>query len=71
MRKPKQSFICPVCGQADGLPPSVLIMQGNYGSREHDTERTTVNLCGGCFDRLYAVIRSNLPDKAIKVDFTL
>lgn len=71
MRKPKQSFICPVCGQADGLPPSVLIMQGNYGSREHDTERATVNLCGGCFDRLYAVIRSNLPDEAIETEYIL
>lgn len=67
----KTSFICPVCGQADGLPPSVLTMQGNYGSREHDTERATVNLCGSCFDRLYAVIRSNLPDRAIVTEFIL
>ena len=67
----KTSFICPVCGGADGLPPSVLIMQGNYGSREHDTERATVNLCGGCFDRLYAIIQNNLPDRTIETEFTL
>lgn len=65
------NFICPACGQADGLPPSVLIMQGNYGSREHDTERATIKLCGGCFDKLYAVIQSNLPEDAIEIDFFL
>ena len=67
----KLSFICPCCGDNNELAPSVLTLQGNYGSREHDTERATIKLCGGCFDKLYAIIQSNLPDEAIMVDFTL
>ena len=67
----KLSFICPCCGDNSELPPSVLTMQGNYGSREHDTERATIKLCGGCYDRLYAVIESNLPAGAIEVEFSL
>lgn len=65
------NFISPVCGRADGLPPSMLIMQGNYGSREHDTQRATVKLCGGCFDRLYAVVQDQLPTEAISIEFIL
>lgn len=65
------NFICPCCHRDSDLPPSVLTLQGNYGSREHDTERATIKLCGGCYDRLYAIIQSNLPDEAIRVDFTL
>ena len=64
-------FICPVCGHADGLPPSVLIMRGNYGSLEHDTERAAVKLCGGCYDQLYAVIQNALPTGAIETEFAL
>lgn len=67
----KQSFVCPWCGKGSDLPPSILTMQGNYGSREHDTERATVKLCGDCFDRLYAIIQSNLPAGAIEIEFTL
>jgi len=65
------SFICPCCREGSDLPPSVLTLQGNYGSREHDTERATINLCGGCFDKLYAIIQSNLPEDAIEIDFSL
>lgn len=65
------NFICPCCHRSSDLSPSVLTLQGNYGSQEHDTERATIKLCGGCYDRLYAIIQSNLPDEAIKVDFTL
>lgn len=67
----KLSFICPCCGNSSELPPSVLTLHGNYGSAEHDTERATVKLCGGCYDRLYAVIESNLPAGAIEVEFSL
>lgn len=65
------SFICPRCREGSDLPPSVLTLQGNYGSREHDTERATIKLCGGCFDKLYAVIQSNLPEDAIEIEFAL
>lgn len=65
------SFICPCCREGSDLLPSVLTLQGNYGSREHDTERATIKLCGGCFDKLYAVIQSNLPEDAIEIDFSL
>lgn len=67
----KQSFVCPCCGQCSELPPSVLTLHGNYGSTEHDTERATVKLCGDCFDRLYAIIQSNLPAGAIEIEFAL
>lgn len=66
----KQSFICPRCG-GGGLSPSLLTMHGNYGSREHDTERATVKLCGDCYDWLYTIIQSNLPIGAIEIDFSL
>ena len=49
----KHNFVCPCCGWSSELPPSVLIMQGNYGSVEHDTERATVKLYGICYDQLY------------------
>lgn len=65
------SFICPGCREGSDLPPSVLTLQGNYGSQEHDTERATIKLCGGCFDKLYAVIQSNLPEDAIEIGFSL
>lgn len=64
-------FVCPCCGRDDALPPSVLIIQGNYGSAEHDMERATIKLCGDCFDRLYAIIQSNLPTGAIETEFAL
>lgn len=67
----KHSFICPCCGEGSKLPPSVLIMQGNYGSTEHDTERATVKLCGTCYDQLYAVIRDALPAGSIEIKFVL
>ena len=67
----KQSFVCPRCGERSDLPPSKLTMQGNYGSREHDTERATVKLCGDCYDLLYTIIQSNLPTEAIKTEITL
>lgn len=65
------NFVCPCCGRDTDLPPSVLTLHGNYGSAEHDTERTTIKLCGDCFDRLYAIIQSNLPTRAIEIEFTL
>jgi len=67
----KQSFVCPRCGERSNLPPSILTMQGNYGSQEHDTERATVKLCGDCYDLLYTIIQSNLPTGAIETEFTL
>lgn len=67
----KQSFVCPRCGERSVLPPSILTMQGNYGSREHDTERATVKLCGYCYDLLYTIIQSNLPTGTIETEFTL
>ena len=65
------NFVCPCCGKDTDLPPSIIIAQGNYGSAEHDTERATVKLCGDCYDRLYAIIESNLPAGAIEVEFSL
>ncbi len=65
------NFVCPCCGRGNALPPSVLIMQGNFGSAEHDTERATVKLCGGCFDQLYSMIQNALPAGAIETEFTL
>ena len=65
------NFVCPCCGRDADLPPSVIIMQGNYGSAEHDTERATVKLCGTCYDRLYSMIRNMLPTEAIESEFTL
>ena len=67
----KHGFICPCCGEGNELPPSVLIIQGNYGSAEHDTERATVKLCGSCYDQLYSMIRNALPAGAIESEFTL
>ena len=67
----KHDFVCPCCGKGSELSPSVLIMQGNYGSAEHDTERTTIKLCGSCYDLLYATIRNALPVGAIEAEFTL
>lgn len=67
----KHNFVCPCCGEGNELPPSVLIMQGNYGSAEHDTERATIKLCGSCYDLLYATIRNALPAGAIETEFTL
>lgn len=65
-----RNFICPVCGQAV-LSASIIVLHGCYGSAEHDTERATVKLCGDCYDRLYAIIESNLPAGAIETEFTL
>lgn len=65
------SFVCPFCGEGSELPPSVVVLNGNYGSREHDTERATVKLCGDCFDRLFAVIQNIIPAEAIESEFTL
>ena len=65
------SFVCPCCGRGNALAPSVLIMQGNYGSAEHDTERATVKLCGSCYDQLYSMIQNALPAGAIEVEFSL
>ena len=65
----KPSFICPVCGRED-LTASVIVLHGCYGS-QHDTERATVKLCGDCFDRLYAVIQSNLPGDTMETEFVL
>lgn len=65
------NFVCPCCGRDTNLPPSVIIAQGNYGSAEHDTERTTIRLCGSCYDLLYATIRNALPAGAIETEFTL
>ena len=67
----KPNFVCPCCGKGSELPPSVLIMQGNYGSAEHDTERATVKLCGSCYDQLYSMIQNALPAGAIETEFTL
>ena len=67
----KHDFVCPCCGKGSELPPSVLIMQGNYGSAEHDTERATVKLCGSCYDLLFATIQNALPAGAIETEFTL
>ena len=66
---PNRGFICPVCGRNE-LVPSTLIMQGNYGSK-HDTERVMVKLCADCFDGLYTIIQSKLPEEAIELEFTL
>lgn len=66
----KPSFICPVCGRED-LTASVIVLHGCYGSAEHDTERATVKLCGSCFDRLFAIIQSNLPGDAMETEFVL
>ena len=63
-------FVCPCCGRDTDLPPSVIIMQGNYGA-EHDTERASVKLCGSCYDQLYTMIRNALPTGAIETEFTL
>lgn len=65
------NFVCPCCGRDTELPSSVLVLQGNYGSAEHDTERTTVKLCGGCYDQLYSMIQNALPAGAIETEFTL
>lgn len=65
------NFVCPCCGRGTSLPPSVLVMQGNYGSAEHDTERATVKLCGSCYDQLYTMIRNALPTGAIETEFAL
>ena len=65
------NFVCPCCGRDTDLPPSVLIMQGNYGSAEHDTERATVKLCGSCYDWLYFMIQNTLSAGAIEVEFSL
>ena len=67
----KHDFVCPCCGKGSELPPSVLIMQGNYGSAEHDTERATIKLCGSCYDLVYSTIRNALPAGAIETEFTL
>lgn len=67
----KHNFICPCCGEGNEFPPSVLIMQGNYGSAEHNTERATVKLCGTCYDLLYATIRNALPAGIIITEFAL
>ena len=65
------NFVCPCCGRDTPLPPSVLIMQGNYGSAVHDTEKATVRLCGSCYDQLYAVIQNALPAGAIETELAL
>ena len=66
----KPSFICPVCGRED-LTASVIVLHGYYGSAEHDTERATVKLCGGCYDQLYSMIQNALPAGAIETEFRL
>ncbi len=66
---PNSNFICPCCGQED-FTPSVIIMQGNYGST-HDTERVTVKVCGDCYDRIIEEIQKIIPTSTMKYDFTL
>lgn len=66
-----EDFICSCCQQVMLFPPSILIMQGNYGSIQHDTERAIVKLCGECFDSLYEIIQSRLPAGAIEPEFIL
>lgn len=65
----KHDFVCPCCGKGSELPPSVLIMQGNYGSAEHDTERATVKLCGICYDQLYKIIQNSLTNRNFEIVF--
>lgn len=65
------NFVCPCCSKDTDLPPSVITMQGNYGSAEHDTEQSTVKLCGSCYDQLYSMIRNALPAGAIESEFTI
>ncbi len=47
-------FICPVCGEGN-YSPSIITLQANYGSI-HDGERVTIELCGGCFDKLLSAV---------------
>ena len=63
------NFICPRCGQVD-VTPSVIIMQGNYGS-VHDTERVTVKVCGECFDKVFESVQRQIPACVMETEFTL
>ena len=48
-------FICEICGQPD-IVASKIILQANYGSA-NDGERVTLDVCGNCIDKLFAVIQ--------------
>lgn len=48
------NFVCEICGQPDMIA-SRLILEANYGS-VNDGERITLDVCGGCIDRLFAVV---------------
>lgn len=49
-------FICGICGQPD-IVASKVILEANYGSA-NDGERVTLDVCGNCIDKLFAVIAS-------------
>lgn len=57
-------FICPLCGKSD-LTWSAVTLQANYGS-DHDGERVTVKVCGGCVDLLIGFVRGhNIPHTTV------
>ena len=42
-------FTRAICGRHEDVP-SLVTLQANYGSQQHDGERYTLHLCGGCID---------------------
>ena len=48
-------FICEICGRPD-IIASKMILQANYGSA-NDGERVTLDVCGNCIDKLFAIIQ--------------
>lgn len=52
-------FRCPLCGGVE-LIPSIVRLEANYGSREHDMERLTVHVCGSCIDKLFTFMEKHM-----------
>lgn len=52
-------FRCPLCGEMD-LIASIVRLEANYGSREHDMERLTVHVCGACIDKLFTFMERQM-----------
>lgn len=58
-------FTCAICGRHEEIP-SVVTLQANYGSRQYDGERYTLNLCGGCIDCWINVVRMHVPPERMQ-----
>lgn len=60
-------FTCAICGRHEDVP-SLVTLQANYGSQQHDGERYTLHLCGGCIDCWIDAVRQHIPPDRLQFE---